>query len=136
MEHITEITPAYDKRKENMGIHCCELRMILKGKLGATQFVLYTGWFLQHNTNEIISKGSSSSLIPYPADIGYHSPNPMYEGQDVCCDSCKYLDGKPCYYGDSCLEAKEVYKKMLEFGSDAVWEYLEKKYITLFGELK
>lgn len=135
MERITEITPAYDKREQGYGIHCCELRMILKGDLGAIQFVLYTGWYLPNVADELIAKGSTYCLQPFPADLGYHSPKSMYDGDEVCCDKCKYLNGKPCYYNGSTLAAREVYSEMLERGSDAVWEYLEKYYVELFGQL-
>jgi hypothetical protein len=86
MEKITQITPAWDKRdpdpKKNYGIHCCDLRMVLKGELGAVQFVLMTGWNLPHIQEEQKAKGNpTSGLYPLPADLGYHSPKPMYEGQ-------------------------------------------------------
>jgi hypothetical protein len=55
-EREVTFTPAYDKRDANPakshGIHGVELRMVLKGKLGATQFVLFTNWQLPHVTAE------------------------------------------------------------------------------------
>ena len=75
-------------------------------------------------------------FLPLPADVGYHSPTPLYEGQTVCSDHCEYLDGKPCYYDGSGLFAEEVYQKLVEGGSDEVWKILEERYMELFGELR
>lgn len=160
MEKITTITPAWDKRdpnpEKNYGIHCCDLRMVLKGELGAVQFVLMTGWFTQNIREEYKSRNSNvMSLYPLPADVGYHSPVPRYEGQtrigevsfDVDSMSetekvpekdlpiCEYL-GKPCYYDGSGLAAEEVFNILTADGSDGVWKYLENYYIKVFGELK
>jgi len=71
---------------------------------------------------------------PLPADLGYHSPNPMYDGQESM-GACQYLDGKTCYYDGSGLDAEEIYKVLVEKGSDAVWEELEKYYVETFKEI-
>jgi hypothetical protein len=145
MERITKFYPAFDKRNpephKNYGIHGVDLRMILKGELGVVQFVLYTNWQLPHVTEEFLNKPMDRLSIkcfylPLPADIGYHSPSPMYDGQSICSDSCEYLDGRPCYYDGSGLRAEDVYTVLLESGSDGVWKYLEEDYIDRFGELK
>jgi hypothetical protein len=143
MEKIIEFTPAFDKRnpdpKKNYGIHGVELRMVLKGELGATQFLLYTNWHLPHVTEELRSKMTPDNYFifePQPADKGYHSPKPTYEEQDTCSEDCKYLDGKPCYYGGSGLNAENTYNTLLEKGSEGVWKELEEYYISMFGELK
>lgn len=170
MEKITTITPAWDKRdpdpKKNYGIHCCDLRMVLKGELGAVQFVLMTGWNLPHITEEFKNKREISNLYPLPADLGYHSPKPMYEGQTRVGETKYDFDnpeeivlgeekvkfpsaslvkedlpvceyiGKPCYYDGSGLNAERIYKIMLEEGSDGVWKELESYYTRIFGELK
>lgn len=43
---LVEWTPAYDKQPK-YGIHGMELRFVLKGPEGATQFLLYTNWLLK-----------------------------------------------------------------------------------------
>ena len=147
MERITQITPAFDHRndaeKKQYGQHCCDIRMILKGELGAYQFLLYTGWYLSGQTQN-----------PIPADVGYHAPTPQYESQCATgqhCEyndesdfigckgeptPCEYLDGKPCYYDGSTLRAADMFQTLLEKGSDGVWKELEEAYIHRFGELK
>jgi hypothetical protein len=84
------IRPAFDKRHadpdKNYGIHGAEMLFVLKGELGAVQFVLYTNWMLPHIYEEWKKEyGDRWPCVfskPIPADVGYHSPKPMYEGQE------------------------------------------------------
>lgn len=140
MERITEIYPAFDKRSsdptKNYGIGSCTLKMVLKGERGAVQFVIYTGWNLPHVTEEYRAKMRPDKYFlfePMPADIGYHSPKPMYKSQEPIQQECPYLDGKPCYYDGSGLQAIEVYENiLLTEGSEGVWKHLEQKYKDWF----
>jgi len=148
MERLVTFSPAWDKRNpdpnKNYGIHGVELRMILKGDKGAVQFVLYTNWMLPHVTAELdgklIKEGRQGKLNEYsfcivrpsPADLGYHSPKPIYEGQSACSESCEYLDGRPCYYDGSGLNAERIYDILLKEGSDGVWRELEDYYKMIF----
>lgn len=138
-----EIIPAFDKRdkdpSKNYGIHGMELRFILMGEKGATQFVVYTGIQLPHVRNEIAldSNVRRFELLTRPmgADIGYHSYEPTYEGQSLITeDNCPYLDNAPCYYDGSGLQAEDFLPVFLEKGEDAVWEMLEERYVSLFGK--
>lgn len=142
LERITEWLPAWDKTQDekNYGIHGVECRWILKGPLGAVQFVIYTNWQLPHVTKSQLQRGLDLRdpitvkvlFCPLPADVGYHSPTPQYEGQPQM-DDCPYLDGKPCYYDGSGLRAEDVFNEILLVkGGDAVWEYLEEEYRTVF----
>jgi hypothetical protein len=131
-----EITAAYDKRDpnpaKNYGIHGVELRFVLRGPAGAVQFLLYTNWMLPHVEKDLDSKHGSHSLChPLPADLGYHSLRPMYESQEAQ-PGCPYLDGKPCYYDGSGLNAKRVYDVMVAEGGDAMWKELEAYYAATF----
>lgn len=143
-ERVVEIIPAFDKRhedpKENYGIHGCDLRMILKGRKGATQFVVFTNWHLPHVQKEFDAKRdfgmvSSHTLChPMPADVGYHSYTPRYEGQNFTREDCAYLGGKRCYSDGSGLDAYDVYKMLVEKGGEAVWSELERRYHQWFPE--
>lgn len=142
MEKIIEFSPAYDKRdsdpNKNYGVHGVELRMVLKGELGATQFLLYTNWQLPDVTKEFREKLTPDKYFlfePLPADLGYHSPKPIYEGQ-TSMGPCPYLNNQPCYYDGSGLNAERIYKVLLEKGSDGVWEELEKYYKEIFEKNK
>jgi hypothetical protein len=131
-----EITAAFDKRNPNpsinYGIHGVEMRFVLRGPLGAVQFLLYTNWMLPHVEKELDAKHNSHSFChPLPADLGYHSPHAMYEGQDTR-DACPYLDGKPCYYDGSGLNAKRIYNVMVTEGGDGMWRELEAFYTKTF----
>lgn len=138
--------PAFDRRdpdpKKNYGIHGVEIRFILTGKKGATQFVVYTNWFPPHVQKELYKKGHISLRLefgnpePMGADIGYHSLLPQYEGQAKMKDGCPYLGGKPCYYDGSGLQADEFIPAFLAGGSDAVWKMLEKEYHRRFENKK
>ena len=145
MEREIKFLPAYDERnnpKGNYGIHGVDLRMYLKGELGTVQFVVYTNWHLPHVQEELLNTSKCDKLSikcnfePMPADVGYHSPKPIYEGQEIMSDCCECLGGKPCYYGGSGLYAEKIYKVLVEKGSDEVWKKLEEYYIDIFGKLK
>ena len=72
---------------------------------------------------------------PLPADLGFHSPKPVYKGQRRSSNECQYLDGKPCYYDGSGLNAKRVFGILVKKGGEAVWKELEDYYKETFGEL-
>jgi hypothetical protein len=143
VERIVTFEPAYDKRdpnpSKNYGIHGVNLRFVLKSDKGAVQFVIYTNWMLPHVTQELLRKANSKlsiemNFLPMPADRGYHSPIPRYEGQNIVSESCEYLNGKPCYYDGSGLAAEDIYKRLVAEGDSAVWEELEAYYEQTFGE--
>lgn len=131
-----QFLPAFDKRNpdpcKNYGIHGVELRMHLIGDAGAVQFVLYTNWQLPHVTKEFEGRGRSSLDAPIPADLGYHSKTPMYEGHERQ-KGCHLL-GCDCYYDGSGLNAERIYEVLLREGSDGVWRELESYYAEIFGD--
>lgn len=147
-QRIVEFSAAYDKRhpepSKNYGIHGVDLRMVLKGPLGATQFLLSTGWYLPETIGArrdqwgglfdygkaLHEHGWGGS--PLPCDLGYHSPHPIYEGQAVCQDACEYLDGKPCYYDGSGLNASRPFEALLREGDEGVWRVLGDYYLSTF----
>lgn len=143
LQHITEITPAFDRRdpdpQKDYGIHGCDLKMLVKGSKGTVQFVIYTNWYLPHVTEELFNQPIQDLLdikcrfLPLPADLGYHSPVPQYKDQH-CMGPCKYLDGKKCYYDGSGLDAYRIYNILVEKGSDEVWKELELYYHQTFDE--
>lgn len=141
-ERLWYMTPAYDKRNpvpsKNYGIHGVELRMVLKGPLGATQFLLFTNWQLPHVTEEHMARfGGDPSMakslyLPLPADLGYHWNTPRYEDQTK--RECEYTASGFCYYDGSGLNAERVYEALLRKGSDGVWRELEDYYRLIAAE--
>jgi len=134
LERITVVEPAYDRRHEdpdkNYGIHGCNLRFVLKGPDGAVQFLVFTGWHLRSVDG---STWQARDMEPMAADLGYHSYMPTYHDQQNM-GPCEYLNGEPCYYDGSSLNAEPVFERMLTGGSDAVWKDLEEYYQQVFGD--
>ena len=133
-------TPAFDRRdpdpKKNYGIHGVEILWALRGPHGAVQFQLYTNWQLPHVHKER-GRGLCGEFcmnLPMPADLGYHSPVPHYEGQTATTESCEVLDGKPCYCGGSTRNAETPFDVLVSEGEDALWKYLENYYAEVFPD--
>jgi hypothetical protein len=128
MNKIIEFYPAYDKRHpdpfKNYGIGSVSILFLLKGDKGAVQFKLLTGWYLPELGIELDN--------PMPADLGYHSPIPIYDGQKSIPDNCEWLDGE-CYYDGSTTASERIYEILLKEGSDGVWRELEKYYEEIFN---
>lgn len=134
LERRVVFAPAFDKRdpnpSKNYGIHGVDMRMYVIGPRGAVQFVLYTGWHLPHVREELDARPSRKRCLdhPMPADLGYHSPIPTYEGQEEWGrDNCELL-GCRCYYDGSGLNAERIYEVLLREGSEGVWRELEAYY--------
>lgn len=137
LERITQIHGAFDKRNpdpaKSYGIHGMTLRFILKGKKGATQFVFYSCQHLRHVADELYND-KTRRYNPFHgmgADIGYHSPKPMYEGQEAM--DCDVLGGQ-CYYDGSSLQASEFEDTFIQGGDAVVWPMLEEVYRQSFGD--
>ena len=132
-ERSIQVIPPFDKRtndpETNGGIGAMQLRFILKGEKGATQFVFYTGQYLRHVADELVAKslGQVNSFHGMGADIGYHSYKPQYEGHTVMRENCDIL-GCACYYDGSSLQAREFEDEFLREGEPAVWRMLEERY--------
>lgn len=143
------LSPAWDKRNadpgKDYGVHGVELQMYLRHARGTVQFVIYTGWMLPHVTDEttrrILLRAHARCLTiadlrvayrPMPADRGYHSPVPQFEGQEPIGSDCEFTGGV-CYYDGSGLAAEKLYSLLVERGSAAVWEELEKYWNETFA---
>ena len=101
-------------------------------------------------------------IRPNPADLGYHSPIPMFEGQEpireiykkmelihlengeidfippVYGDAiiCPYLlNDAPCYYDGSGLNAKKVFDILNKQGIEETWNYLDNCYQNQFADI-
>lgn len=138
---------------------------------GHENFVVFTNWHLPHVAQETEERAMLGKLTdslmgclfdPLPADLGYHSRKPMYEGQlpmgaekfnfdqkeilkgatgDIEIPTrvatgtftpCEYVDGGPCYYDGSTLNAEPVFDVLLREGSAGVWRELRKFYMETF----
>lgn len=147
MERSIIIRPAFDRVSEGYGIHGVDITLILKGELGAVQFMIFTNRML-HDTHDRLMKkylyeGKFKNLTPeqlntiknyhgpftegkeieelveyekfinkidptesleffmvrpMAADLGYHSPKPMYDGHEAM-GSIKYEGYKDVQVG-------------------------------------
>jgi hypothetical protein len=132
----TEWAPAFDRRdpdpKKNYGIHGVEVRFLVGNEDGVVQFLLYTNWMLKHVQEEHREQyGHHVLMAPLPADLGYHSPTPKYEGHGSM-GPCPYLNGRECYYDGSGLNAERIYWLLVEKGDEAMWKELEAYHAKLF----
>lgn len=135
-----EIRPAFDRRskdpRKDYGIHGCTMLFTLIGEHGAITFMLYTNWQLPHVREELESKLVEYHLFhPLPADIGYHSPHAMYEGQKPRDKVCEYI-GVPCYQDGSACDADDYYNELLTKGSKGLWKKMIKYYKNRFVKAK
>jgi hypothetical protein len=133
-EKIVTMSGAFDKRHadptKNYGIHGMDIRFVLKNEKGAVQFVVFTGIHLPHVAEE--HKGRGYINEPSGADIGYHSPTPMYEGQSSM--DCELMPEGKCYYDGSGLQADEFMPEFIAGGTDAVWKMLERRHGEIFSK--
>ena len=138
-EKIVWVQPAFDKRdpdpKKDYGIGACRIVFILKGPLGAVQFMIGTRWHLPHIQRDKRQWQHDSDtrfdrIYPGGWDLGYHSIKPMYDGQKPM-ERCDVLD-VPCYYDGSSLMADEMVGDFLSGGTKWLWPKLEEYYNETF----
>ncbi len=139
LDRTVSISSAYDKThtdpKKNYGVGACRITFLVQGPEGAVQFVIGTNWYLpktqrsqrawQQDYNRKFDK-----IAPDGWDVGYHSPKPMYSGQDDT--ECCYLPSGRCYYDGSSLRAIDWALKLIEGGTNWLWPELEKEYQARF----
>ena len=145
-ERIVNVSKAYDRRSDtpsiNYGISSCRISFILKKDDKAVQFMFGTDWYLPETIAEYKRIGNKNKTPPCNLrgendcgvsgwDVGYHSPIPMYEGQEK--RSCNILEGE-CFYDGSSLRADENKEILIREGSEGVWKFLEKEWNMKFGE--
>lgn len=155
MEHIVRFEAGYDCIKfeckfdsktcepgagDSHGKHGLSIRFVVKDKEGAVQFLLFTDW-MPHLVEPSSSCFSGARHCEWggqfqimPADLGYHSKMPRYQGQTVIDDHCEFCDGQPCYYDGSSLSADDAMYALVNGGDAALWGFLEGYYASVFGD--
>jgi hypothetical protein len=51
-------------------------------------------------------------------------------------EPCRYLDGKPCYYDGSSLNAERIFDVLTAEGDEGVWRELEAYYHATFQAIQ
>ncbi len=115
---MTEIAPRFS---ESPNSQKDELTVLLFGTKGTVQ---YKAWTMPY-------AGEDAFL---PVDKGYHSPRPLFEEQEVIEDSCRYLEGLPCYYDGSGYGANLLTRNYQLHGLDAFWAEMEEYYRYQFEQ--
>jgi len=151
-ERTVEFVPAYDKRSsdpnKDYGIGSVRVKFILRKGRKAVQFLFSTDWYLPDTQKEWLDKvHGARTEIPQDIrspdlhkhrhisgwDIGYHSPIPMYKGQESITEDCPVIGGV-CYYDGSSLAVDRYLDILVSEGSDRVWRELEKEWESTFGD--
>jgi hypothetical protein len=131
-ERAIEWVQGYDDQPygpKSYGQHGMDLRFLLRGPKGVTQFLVSTGWVPG-------KKGVPASLADYfpsATDIGYHAMTPQWEGQEEYGRECEYLGGRTCYYDGSGLSAEPILDAFIRRGDAAVWTALHEWHDGLKG---
>jgi|SRR3990167_6115747 len=151
MEHIIKFEQGYDCIKftcrhgsercvpgggDSHGRYGLSIRFVSKSDAGAVQFLLYTNWLPQFATPSNIGtrKVDNWGNNVMPADLGYHSKIPHYEGQEPVDNACEFCGGQSCYYDGSGLNANDAMYALVNGGEDALWKFLDSYYQTVFNE--
>jgi hypothetical protein len=119
------------------GRHGLNIRFVSKGDAGAVQFLLYTGWTPQHaspssiGVRDVRDWGGQHMM---PADLGYHSKTPRYDGQEPIDKACEFCGGQPCYYDGSRLNANDAMYALVNGGDAALWAFLDAYYDATFKD--
>jgi len=123
------------------GQHGMDLRFLLIGELGATQFLMFTNWaplgpvdtgsrepcHIDYTVSDPWGRGSFGVVRPPMAvDVGYHWWTPIYDGDYPM--KCQLAPDGQCYYDGSGTTADHVLRAFIERGDAAVWEALREMY--------
>lgn len=155
-ERIVQFEPGYNYLHETgpkaRGQHGMQIRFVLRGQEGATQFLMFTGWTpLGEIDKDITSQNgyhpepvhcdnwrlsdigpwkTKFGFVPAPtgADLGYHWSTPTYDSDYLSERECDILPGGKCYYDGSGLRAEHLLKEFIDHGDDAVWTALRDEY--------
>lgn len=138
-ERSVTFSPSFNKLapepSKNYGIGAVTIRFVLKGELGAVQWMIGTEWFVASARKHLRQFGLrdlDTYCKPTGWDLGYHSPRPLYEGQDQMAQ-CDVLS-VPCYYDGSGLNADLLIENFLAEGDAYVWRALEAYYEYTFND--
>ena len=117
-ERAVVFQPGYRTDRRTFGRHGMEVKWLLRGPKGVTQFVMFTGW------EPGLTRDERQVNAPMGADLGYHALCPQYEGAYEH-GPCDYLPGKPpCFYDGSGLAADDLLCRFLIEGETAIWQKL------------
>jgi hypothetical protein len=115
---MAELTPRFSEPPNSQKDM---LTVLLFGPKGTVQYKVWTTPYAGLDTFMAVDKG-------------YHSPRPLFEGQEVIENSCRYLEGLPCYYDGSGYGAELLTENYLYHGLEAFWAEMEEYYRYQFEQ--
>lgn len=125
------------------GQHGMTMRWLLIGPRGVVQWVANMhNWVPGNIRCGDVGSGVPISLVPAnprfgdtsATDLGYHSPKPLWEGQEEWgTRECSLLPEGYCYYDGSGMNAEPILEAFLAHGPHAVWTALARYYGEVFG---
>lgn len=95
------------------------LRSAAEPERGVVQFVLWHAMAPELG----LMTFDGRPTFPMALDLGYHSPTPMWEGQEPMDEECEILGGR-CFYDGSGLAAEKLLGVLRTEGANAVWSTL------------
>jgi len=104
------------------GVNGTTITFVVNGEKGAVQFSIFTGW--------IPGRSYRDSATPMPADLGYHSIEPQWEGQSSM--DCSLVEGGKCFYDGSSLNAENAWDTLVNAGETDLWHFLDEYYNDVF----
>lgn len=139
---ITKVRLPFDRRdpddRKNYGIHGIDIFYILVGQKGAVQFAFTVDKFLPHIELEERPKWAPTRFSRNHfsgLDVGYHSPHPMWDGQEPM--ACDIIETGKCYADGSILRAdewvKEIFSVRGSHPEELLWKKMEQEYEERFG---
>lgn len=138
LEHLTRFTRSYDLRDtppggRSFGINSMDLIFIVRGPLGAVNWTLSTGWYVE-SARSPSHRFDRTDQKPWPIDLGYHSHKPAdyQSATEPSQPSCTFLDGAPCWYDGTSLGAEDLLEGFLAGGDAWLWPKLEAIYHSRF----
>lgn len=109
------------------------LRFVMEGDRGVVVFTLFTQWSPDMIDPVIkVPRPTVPIQPPLPGALSYHSPTPVFEGQNAR-PGCEFLNGD-CYCDGSTLAAADVFATLLSEGTPGVWRRLAEFYDDVFED--
>lgn len=128
-ERILYTTPGYNDRGGPYGVDGLRLRFVLVGELGATAFLMSTGWAPGEKMSPALA-----DLYPSGWDRGFHWRSQLYDYLSP--GTCDVLEEGTCYYDGSGLAAEPLLQRFIVEGMAGVWDDLESYYRELANEVQ
>lgn len=137
LQRLIRFEPGHALRRSkndgsDYGIASMQIRFLLSGEHGTTQFLMFTGWYPEKTPT---GRGWNEwhHTAPMAADLGAHWDTPwsdsMTDPENACAHmECDLRPSGSCWYDGSGLRAERVMEEFFLHGEEGVWALLEEEY--------